>query len=505
MKRVLYILFLLPLGLSAQNMYNVSSIFENELIGTARYVGMGGSMSALGADLSTMGTNPAGMALYRSNDFSFTAGVNIKTNETDYEGTIMNERYTNAFLGNASFVFSIERDGKNLKYVNFGLGYRKKNNLSGDFGMLGYSDGYSQQFVMNQLFRNNPFDYNNLTNTMYQNFGYSWLPLLAADAYLCDNTGNDFLTYGDTLLIWEPDELEYYEEVRGGVNVVDMNLSANINDRIYLGATIGISTVDYTRCSEYLEYDANGAIYVLENNNFIKGNGFDIKLGAIFRPFKYSPFKVGLSVHTPTWYVLNEYYWAGITDPDGKYFSTIDKDRYGDELNVQSNLTSPWRFNASMSYTFGTYLALDAEYEYVDYASARFTGRSRVGKAQNEEIKCNLKGQHIARLGAELNIEGFAIRTGYNYMTAPFTRGAYKDLYNASAVETSTDYMNRYEKNVVTFGAGYHGKMFYFDMAYMLEMQDSDFAPFYDYEVPNPVAKVQAANHSAVATIGIRF
>lgn len=340
---------------------------------------------------------------------------------------------------------------------------------------------------------------------MYQNFGYSWLPLLAADAYLCDNTGNDFLTYGDTLLIWEPDELEYYEEVRGGVNVVDMNLSTNINDRIYLGATIGISTVDYTRCSEYLEYDANGAIYVLENNNFIKGNGFDIKLGAIFRPFKYSPFKVGLSVHTPTWYVLNEYYWAGITDPDGKYFSTIDKDRYGDELNVQSNLTSPWRFNASMSYTFGTYLALDAEYEYVDYASARFTGRSRVGKAQNEEIKCNLKGQHIARLGAELNIEGFAIRTGYNYMTAPFTRGAYKDLYNASAVETSTDYMNRYEKNVVTFGAGYHGKMFYFDMAYMLEMQDSDFAPFYDYEVPNPVAKVQVANHSAVATIGIRF
>ena len=51
MKRFLYILFTLPLCLSAQNMYNVSSILENDLNGTARYVGMGGSMSALGADL----------------------------------------------------------------------------------------------------------------------------------------------------------------------------------------------------------------------------------------------------------------------------------------------------------------------------------------------------------------------------------------------------------------------------------------------------------------------
>ncbi|MBQ5888371.1 MAG: TonB-dependent receptor, partial [Bacteroidaceae bacterium] len=70
MKRLLYILFLLPLGLSAQNMYNVSSLLDKELIGTARFVGMGGSMSSLGADLSTMGTNPAGMAMYRSSDFT---------------------------------------------------------------------------------------------------------------------------------------------------------------------------------------------------------------------------------------------------------------------------------------------------------------------------------------------------------------------------------------------------------------------------------------------------
>ena len=59
MKRLLYLVLLLPLGINAQNMYNVSSLFGNDLNGTARYIGMGGSMSALGADMSTMGTNPA--------------------------------------------------------------------------------------------------------------------------------------------------------------------------------------------------------------------------------------------------------------------------------------------------------------------------------------------------------------------------------------------------------------------------------------------------------------
>jgi hypothetical protein len=76
---------------------------------------------------------------------------------------------------------------------------------------------------------------------------------------------------------------------------------------------------------------------------------------------------------------------------------------------------------------------------------------------------------------------------------------------SASVAETSTEYMNRYEKDVVTCGIGFCGKTFYFDMAYKLEMQKADFYPFYDAEVPNPGAKVNLINHSAMATLGMRF
>ena len=55
-------------GAAAQTIYDAATIAQKDLNGTARFVGMGGAMGALGGDISTMGTNPAGIGIYRSND-----------------------------------------------------------------------------------------------------------------------------------------------------------------------------------------------------------------------------------------------------------------------------------------------------------------------------------------------------------------------------------------------------------------------------------------------------
>ena len=52
-------------GVFAQDTYQSAAIADNDLNGTARYVGMGGAMEALGADISTIGSNPAGIGLFR--------------------------------------------------------------------------------------------------------------------------------------------------------------------------------------------------------------------------------------------------------------------------------------------------------------------------------------------------------------------------------------------------------------------------------------------------------
>ena len=62
---------LLMAPLYAQETYQDTKLVENELNGTARYVGMGGAMEALGADLSTISTNPAGLGLFRSNQYQW--------------------------------------------------------------------------------------------------------------------------------------------------------------------------------------------------------------------------------------------------------------------------------------------------------------------------------------------------------------------------------------------------------------------------------------------------
>ena len=43
--------------ISAQTVYDAAKITGKDLNGTARFVGMGGAMGALGGDISTIGTN----------------------------------------------------------------------------------------------------------------------------------------------------------------------------------------------------------------------------------------------------------------------------------------------------------------------------------------------------------------------------------------------------------------------------------------------------------------
>ena len=61
--------------LLAQEKYENAKIINEDLNGTARYVGMGGAMEALGADISTIGSNPAGIGLFRKSSVSMSFGA----------------------------------------------------------------------------------------------------------------------------------------------------------------------------------------------------------------------------------------------------------------------------------------------------------------------------------------------------------------------------------------------------------------------------------------------
>ena len=77
MKKILLMaaLSVTTMPLAAQETYENAKIAQEDLNGTARYVGMGGAMEALGADISTISTNPAGIGMFRKSNISASFGL----------------------------------------------------------------------------------------------------------------------------------------------------------------------------------------------------------------------------------------------------------------------------------------------------------------------------------------------------------------------------------------------------------------------------------------------
>ena len=500
MKRIINIfaLAIVAMQLNAQSTYNVTPLFSPDLVGTARFVGMGGAMSALGGDISTISSNPAGIGIYRSNDFAATASLNVLNTKADFLGSSQDKNNVNFSFDNIGIVFSGNVGGKSLKYVNFGMNYTHRNNFRKKFAMNGWyaDEDYSQQYQIQNLYDQSLPDLANISSDSYWDPHYAWLPLLAADAGLIDNNGN---------INYLPTDATFFSKDKGGVDQIDFNISCNIDDRLYLGATLGIQYVDYQRSSIYSEYDELGEIYTLENWQKTEGSGFDVKLGAIFRPFEYSPFRLGLAFHTPTFYNLTDYSNAYIFGPGGD-MATNWYDAYGEDYIVDYTVSSPWRMNISAGYTFGNFLAFNAEYELVDYSSTNMEYADGVGMpTMEEEFECNMQTQHILRLGTEMRLDdNFSMRFGYNYISSAFKEGAWKYISPSSAT-TATDYTNTKDTNLFTVGLGYKGEGFYFDAAYQCLMQDTDFYTYKDPEISLPATKVSNFQNKVVLTFGMRF
>ena len=164
---------------TAQNAYDAERVLGSELNGTARFVGMGGAMSALGGDISVIGTNPAGLGIYRSNDVAISFGFNNTATESSFNGTNMNESRTRASLDQVGFVYT-NKIGNNtsLRFVNFGFNYHKSKNFNRLFSAGGALDGMSQtNYFADELEAwgmNSASEFDAVLDAQNPYSGYSW-------------------------------------------------------------------------------------------------------------------------------------------------------------------------------------------------------------------------------------------------------------------------------------------------------------------------------------------
>lgn len=520
---------------TAQNAYDAERVLGSELNGTARFVGMGGAMSALGGDISVIGTNPAGLGIYRSNDVAISFGFNNTATESSFNGTNMNESRTRASLDQVGFVYT-NKIGNNtsLRFVNFGFNYHKSKNFNRLFSAGGALDGMSQTNYLSDELKEfgmtlaSEFDAVLDAQNPYSGYWnkYPILGIMGITTGLVDFPNN-------SVIGWPGYNYNFFSRETGGINQYDFSMAFNIEDRLYIGATLGVYDLNYSRYSSYIELldgytpadgsDPNiyptpeeGDIlvengdYKLDNYYRLEGSGLDLKLGVIVRPFENSPFRIGLALHTPTWYNMTESYDAtissNITSWGEKYSQKLSDKLNPDYLIYDYRLTTPWKFNVSMGTTLQNLVAIGAEYEYQDYSSTQLEDMDGYELGGQADVKEFLKGVHTLRVGMEVRMAPqFSIRAGYNYSTAAFQDYAYNPL---SLYGTSTDFNNTQSKNTFTFGLGYRGSVIYADLAYKYDMYKSDFCAFdsnNNFELLLPAAQVDNSRHQLLLTLGARF
>lgn len=499
---------------TAQNAYDAERVIGNDLNGTARFVGMGGAMSALGGDISVMSTNPAGIGIFRSNDFSVSMGFNSTGTESSFNRSSMKEDRTRASFDQIGFVYSYKvGNTTSLRYVNFGFNYHKSKNFNRLFSMGGNLDGLSQSWQLA-----NEMDYAGMTTASafdqmmdvsnpYQTYWnqYPVLSMMGATTGVVDwPLGADYL-WG-----WDGSNNSFFSQETGGISEYDFNVAFNIEDRIYIGATLGVYDVNYKRYSSYGENlygDDGGDIgyYTLDNYYGLDGAGVDLKLGVIFRPIEESPFRIGLAIHTPTWYELTESYDATMSSDilayEEPYNQRLSDYLDPDYLTYDYNTITPWKFNVSAGTTLGNILAVGAEYEYQDYSSTKLEDVDGYELGEQYTVEECLKAVHTLRLGLEARLAPeFSLRAGYNYTSAAFEDNAYSAL---ASYRTHTDFNNIKSKNTFTCGVGYRGTTIYADLAYKFDMYKSDFYAFDDLDLP--ATKVDNSRHQLLFTLGARF
>ena len=487
------------LSANAQETYENAKLAGEDLNGTARYVGMGGAMEALGADISTIGSNPAGIGLFRHSNVSLSAGLLMQSDGKEFS----NGKKTNLSFDQIGGVYTTRTGQKS--FLNFGFNYHKSKNFDYILNAAGSLNGSSQNkqsYIKGLLGDENSGGFFVGKDKKGQNVGYVEAPTLNNPSPNVASTWSqiDYLYWNNLIPDKNTGRLNYesasgYNLARANTGYIgnyDFAVSGNLNDRVYLGLTFGMKDVNYKGYSEYRENFNNAGGVLVCDERKVTGSGFDITAGVIVRPVAESPFRIGAYVKSPTWYDLTTsnvtrlVYVSGTTSPEKGIGNSYD-----------FKMWTPWKFGFSLGHTIGNNIALGATYEYENYANInsrvnnggyydyyydQYYESSIPDKNMNAHTKEVLKGVSTLKLGIEYKpVSNVALRAGYNYVSAMYVNDAQKDPGLASlgtAYSSTTDYTNWGEINRFTLGVGYQVKKFNIDLAYQYSAQKGSFAPF---------------------------
>lgn len=475
--------------------------------GSARSMAIGGAMTGLGGDISAANTNPAGIALFKTNEFVLSPGFNFANTKGTYFGEKNKANASDFNYGMSGFVFATpshrNRNWKNFSYAitatrtadfNNRLSFRGRNNRSS------YSEKYLEELI--SAGERNP----NLAATEYPNG-----PSLAINTYLVeprlDAQGNATGYYS----LATPQTGVQQEQVvntSGGISTITFAGSGNLNDKLFLGASLNFESIRFTREQTFKESDLSGKT----NNNFnyftvedylhTTGSGLNLKAGMIFKPVEYLRF--GLSVHTPTFYDLTDQYNTTITtDLEGYANQGVLKQSTADLIGQNGNygyqFLNPWKFQAGFSYVLREIEDvtkqkgfLTADVEFLNYGKTTFSDPNNIGSSYfnelNNVISQEFKNAVNIRLGGELKFNTIMTRAGFGYYSNPYVN---QDINGT--------------RMTVSGGVGWRNKGKFIDLTYLHNIVRDGYYPYRLNDNFFAPVTIRGGTGNLLLTFGFKF
>lgn len=532
--QVLSAMMVLALGASAQDTYQSANIATPDLNGTAKYVGMGGAMEALGGDISTINSNPAGIGLFRHSWLGLSGGMTFQGGSLNG----LDGSKSKVSFDQVGFVIS-SPDAEGAWNVAFS--YNKSRNFNHILNAANKLDGRSSQNIVtyNKLLADNDKKLNERQ--------INQIDWMLSDGLLYTTTGSgkdDYMYFAAGA-----SDFAFNQKHTGYIGNYAVNISGSIENRFFLGLTVGLKDVHYNSYSEYTENlvdfvgESLGPVTITDNRK-ITGTGFDVAIGAIYRPIEDSPFRFGATIQSPTFYTLTSENVSLLYNGTelGDFPASLNmkggvlQPVYRSSENYKFKLYTPWRFGFSLAHTVGNYLALGASIDYASYGSLdnrydygdngywndySYSSSSESDVPMNNATKKVLNGVTTIKLGAEYKpVANVAVRAGYNYVSPMYKTSATKDGYvdsDGQAISSQTAWTNWGATNRFTCGVGFRLDKWNLDLAYQYSTQKGDFYAFESEYYNNaghnagyldntcPVTKVENNRSQLLLSLGYTF
>jgi len=426
---------------------SILSLSQREVTGTARSMGMGGAFTSLGADMASFGYNPAGFGMYQRNEISVSLGLGI-VNTKNYNAYNHGDNSSvRCAINNVGASFKVYESSGTLTAINFAFGYNKTADYNYDMAYGGpttissLADAFADIANGGRLGINTD---NKITDpngySDYNMNPYYWGAVMGYKGGLINLGTNG----------WYPDEIaegalmSQYTTLasRGSAGEFSFAFGFNINNIIYLGASLDVQSISRKQTIYYDEYinygegaqpDATSYPYQLQHFEFgqsmqVNGSGVGAKFGIVVRPIK--TLRIGFAVHTPTYYSLAYRYSAALSSEalsvgsNPNDWEVIDGSVYADEATPilqdggvhRWTFTTPTRLLAGISYAIGQYAVISADYQYDAYRALKLNYTPADTGYTNDTFHNSLKGTHTIRAGVEAKpLPWLALRVGGGY------------------------------------------------------------------------------------------